>query len=478
MFVNLNSTTIRGHKTYTLTNPDGSENMGFSLYRDLLLKKRRGLALETINAYLRATAYFFDYLHAFVLANGDNYLTEDLIAEAIDYWDEYLVEGERSDDDIVINVCKYLPSPNASPNTSAIYHSGLKNFLVASNKLRRTINSLHEKGLLKDAPIHSKTKLIKIPKPEQMPQKQRAAVISKSVLAGVIKGGANFATPGMFPQTQGGDDSRPYKDFPYDKIHALLKALPNDRDRALYAFIAASGCRIHEALRILRCDIDLDDRSVVLVNPNDRINDGHYDSFSTAQRKEIAKWKGRQIEATFLLEPFKSLFFKYAALYYKHKKPHDVDHEFIFCCTDRDDWGKPFLFATPSSIREGFNKAKKEVLGPIKHRLGPHSLRHTYGYFMKNFCPRVDGGYGLDLHLVQTLMGHADINSTKRYAEYDKTLAEMELAYANALVYDLNENRSVNEIRHDILLAELEQANKAIALEAEQKKKQLEAQDI
>lgn len=471
-FLQLKPAKIKGYKTLILYDADRTENKSFSIYRSSLLKKRRGLSPRTIDSYLRAVAFFLDYLHAFLLIDRSDFLTEDLISEAIDWWDEYLVEGINSDEKLIIELCKIRPSPKVSNNTSAIYHAGLKNFLIASEKLNRAYKSYYDNQLIDGSKVLSEQKLITTPTSTKMTVHQKAALISKSVIAGVIKGGPKLATPGYFPKITSGTEHRQYKEFPLDKIIPLIEAMTNDRDKALYAFLAASGARIHEALRILKSDIDIENRKVYLVNPNTRINDGDYNSFSSSERKEISIWKGRQTEETFLLEPLKSIFFKYAASYHNNEKPIHTNHEFFFCCIDIKNWGKPFLFATPSSIREGFNKAKKIVLDQIPNRFGPHSLRHSYGYYLLNFIPRLDGGYGLDLQIVQTIMGHADPNSTKRYAKHDTTIIEIEIAHANTLIFDIGEQKSIIEMQKRILLSKLDQVNSTIQLE---KNKDLEA---
>lgn len=72
---NVESTPIvlgNGVKATMLINPDGSENYGYSMFRDHLLKKKKEFSQNTVTAYTRAIAYFFDYLYeaAEIHANG------------------------------------------------------------------------------------------------------------------------------------------------------------------------------------------------------------------------------------------------------------------------------------------------------------------------------------------------------------------------------------------------------------------------
>ncbi|MNN60038.1 hypothetical protein D3C81_1751930 [compost metagenome] len=58
-----------------------------------------------------------------------------------------------------------------------------------------------------------------------------------------------------------------------------------------------------------------------------------------------------------------------------------------------------------------------------------------YGYYLVNHCPNPNPHghrkYGLELSLVQQLMGHALIKTTKRYARKDAHLLQAEMAASN-----------------------------------------------
>lgn len=391
-----------------------------------------------------------------------------MLADAIDYWDEYLVEGESSREDFIIPIAASLPSPRVGNGSSAQYHAALKKFLLLSDDFSQRLQDMYKAGVLDNDPAQNETGLLAGGlKKTELSVHQKKALLSKSVIAGVLSGGAKLVAIAAFPKisTSSDGDIEDDKFFPIELIVELIDELRSYRDKALYSLIAASGCRIHEALRVLIEDILVSEREVHLVNPKTRANHSAYNSFTSEQLREIAKWKGRESKHTFMLEPFKSLFFEYFLKYWKEEKPHDVDHNFAFCCIDNKEWGKPFLFATPSSIRHGFNEARDSVLGRKATGVGPHSFRHTYGYYLANFCPRQDGGFGLPLGLVQKLMGHKEISSTKIYAVTDKELAKLHIAYANSELYDLGNFKSFNELRRDILTEELRRIESEISKE-------------
>ncbi|MGL6288978.1 tyrosine-type recombinase/integrase [Aeromonas hydrophila] len=66
----------------------------------------------------------------------------------------------------------------------------------------------------------------------------------------------------------------------------------------------------------------------------------------------------------------------------------------------------------------------------IDKRYTLHSLRHFYGYWLLNFHRTADG-HSFSLLEVQNMMGHANIESTKKYAVTDKIVAQEKMRLAN-----------------------------------------------
>ena len=148
------------------------------------------------------------------------------------------------------------------------------------------------------------------------------------MLAAVVRGGAQYSKRpgGLFGRIKNyssGKSSRSALSF--DEAGKLISAAKSYRDKTLYSFLAASGCRQHEALQIRIDDIDFKQRRVKLVNPFSRKIIG----LSQSEYSMLA-WKGRATEETFLIEPFKMLFFEYLEHYFRHERIAHGLHDFIF----------------------------------------------------------------------------------------------------------------------------------------------------
>ncbi len=93
---------------------------------------------------------------------------------------------------------------------------------------------------------------------------------------------------------------------------------------------------------------------------------------------------------------------------------------------------------------------------------GPHSLRHAYGSYLLNYFPRVDGGFGLNMGIVQQMLGHAEMKSTQKYARHDKDLIMVELKYANAMVFGKGFTKSLLQMKLETLNAQVLKVGAAI----------------
>ena len=102
-----------------------------------------------------------------------------------------------------------------------------------------------------------------------------------------------------------------------------------------------------------------------------------------------------------------------------------VHHRFLF----QKASGEPYVGSYHSAL-EAFQKAAVKVTG---YKYGPHSLRHMYGYYLKNWIPNEKGGWGFPLATVRDCMGHSALESTKRYARDDVIKLEAIIRYAQAL---------------------------------------------
>ena len=72
------------------------------------------------------------------------------------------------------------------------------------------------------------------------------------------------------------------------------------------------------------------------------------------------------------------------------------------------------------------------------------------------------GGFGLNMGIVQQMMGHAALNSTQKYARHDKDLIMAELRYANAMLFGRGFTKSLLQMKLETLNAQVRKVEAAI----------------
>tara|TARA_Y100000768_G_C23865791_1_gene627965 strand:- start:162 stop:917 length:756 start_codon:yes stop_codon:yes gene_type:complete len=234
-----------------------------------------------------------------------------------------------------------------------------------------------------------------------------------------------------------------------EKALQLIEKAPSYRDKSFYALLAAAGCRTHEALQLLLDDIDMDKHRIYLRNP--LLCQKALQGLAQHQEKKLF-WKGRATEETFLIEPFKSLFFYNMRQYIQNERNNLVLHQYLF---QKRVTGEPYFCSDRSSRVKLFKKAAQRAEVSEVEGISPHSLRHMYGTYVLNYLPpRSDGGSpGLPLPLVRVLMGHSNISSTQVYAKHDEQLLHAQVMLANEKMFQ--KNLKLDDIRRQYLESEL-----------------------
>lgn len=457
--VSLIDVEVDGRQSFGLLDPDGRRIAAFDAFANSLLRN----PLNTRTAYCRNLAKFFDYLFEATkhLVPSTAALTRDDLIDVLVAYREYLVYGDRSGNQLARQVHSTLPSPMVTAASCDLMHAPLRRFIELSESLRRHLDELSRHGLLTSAvdPVP----LLPSVGTRQVKQHQSTALLASSMLAGVISGGPKLLKEAALPSVGGAAPYDEKRAFPFDAAVPLLNAMPSWRDKALYAFCAASGCRISEALQLLWADIRTSDGTVKLVDPSRRANDESYLALEPRERDKLV-WKGRATQATLLIEPFASMFFEALEQYMRLEyTPHGL-HQFVFQHRRKGMEGRPYFLSAASSRNEVFQAAIAACIAEEDDRigLGVHSLRHLYGTYLLNYFPRADGSYGLPIGLVKQLMGHKSITSTERYARHDVDLLQAELAFANAMVFGSGAVKSLNQMKRDALQAKLTAVERAI----------------
>lgn len=452
---------LYGQQSYRLLDPNGRSIPAFDVFAKTLARR----SINTRKNYLRWLAEFFDYLFeaAAWCADGETVSLEALV-EIIEAYDDYLVLGAESGNPIAQRICQSMQSPLISKASSATKHAAIRKFLKLSERIRQQMLELTNAG---HQPIEvSRQKLIVGLGDRREPTTyERQSMVRNSMLAGCIAGGPRIIEGGILPTSAPDLSYEHDRAFPFHRLVDVLNKMTTYRDKALYAFCGASGCRVSEALQLLWDDIDVAAQTVRLIDPKSRPRSHSYLVLQPSERDRLV-WKGRATPLTLLIDPFATEFFNALAAYLRHEYIPHGRHKFVFQYAYNGEAGRPYFLAAASSRNEVLRRAIN--LAGVSGIEGPHSLRHMYGTYLLNYFPRPDGTYGLPLGVVQKLMGHQHAKNTAKYARYDKDLLESELQYANMMIYGNGEMRSLNEMKRTALLAKLRKVEEQIETELDQ----------
>lgn len=458
--VTLLETELNGKQSYRLLDPDVRSVPAFDVFAKTLERR----SVNTRKNYLRWLAEFFDYLFeaAAWSADGEAISQEALIA-IVEAYDDYLVLGAESGNPIAQRISQAMPSPRISKTSSGTKHAAIRKFLKLSERIRLQMLELTNAGF--QAGEVSKQKLIAgLGERREPTSYERQSMVRNSMLAGCIARGPQLVEEGILPTSTPDISYEHERAFPFDKVGDVLNRMTTYRDKALYAFCGASGCRVSEALQLLWDDIDTAAQTVRLIDPKSRPHSPSYLALPPGERDRLV-WKGRATSLSLLIDPFSTAFFEALALYLRHEYVPHGRHKFVFQYTHEGEAGRPYFLAAASSRNAVLKRAIK--LAGVSGVEGPHSLRHMYGTYLLNYFPRPDGTYGLPLGIVQKLLGHKQVKDTAKYARYDKDLVEAELRYANMMLYGNGEVKSINELKRNALLVKLRHVEDQLSAESD-----------
>jgi site-specific recombinase XerD len=193
-----------------------------------------------------------------------------------------------------------------------------------------------------------------------------------------LKKRIRFKLPDLLPRAMHPDD-----------VKKLLSIIDHTRDRALILLLLRTGIRIGEALGLTMDDIDLKEKKVHLYQ-GEKNDQGRVVYLSNDALFSLKRW--------FTLR--------------------DPEKTFVFCRRGE----APICYSTARSL---FVKYLKEA-GLAHKGYTVHSLRHTYATELLNA--------GMRLEVLQQLMGHQDIEMTRRYARLTDRTREEEYFRAMAKI--------------------------------------------
>ncbi len=174
-----------------------------------------------------------------------------------------------------------------------------------------------------------------------------------------------------------------------EDIKIFLKAIRHVRDRAMMLTLLRTGMRIGELLNTRICDINLQEKKVI-IHEAQKTGAGRVVYFSGDAKKALAAWF----------------------------KERDLKKEFVFYGQGRNRLGY-----TGAQVR--FDKYI-EAAGLSAKGYTLHCLRHTFASELLNA--------GMRLECLQQLLGHASLEVTRRYARLTDRTREDEYFRAMAII--------------------------------------------
>lgn len=176
------------------------------------------------------------------------------------------------------------------------------------------------------------------------------------------------------------------------EVDDLLKLLKEDtkeniRNKCLVELLYSTGIRVSEASNIKLKDIDMNNMTIRVFG------------------------KGRKERIAYFGYSLKDILKKYLKVRSEFFKKGEIDYLFV-----NSIGGK----LSRQSIENIFSNISK--MEGVKHKLSPHTLRHSYATHLLND--------GADLRSVQELLGHENLNTTEIYTHVsNERLKEEYLKY-------------------------------------------------
>lgn len=158
-----------------------------------------------------------------------------------------------------------------------------------------------------------------------------------------------------------------------EELERLRDACKGYREKALVEFLVSTGCRLSEVAQLRAADLNLADRSVQVTGKGDKDRVVYF-----------------SVRARLMIEE-----------YMVSRKGGDG----LFCSSK-----SPFEPLKPRAIQRIVHSLSERA--GLEGRVHPHLLRHTFATHALNG--------GMDVTVIQRLLGHEDIATTQIYAELNE----------------------------------------------------------
>lgn len=401
-------------KIFKLYDDNGNEVIPFNLFVNSL--KNRNYSNNTIYAYCTHIHQWLNYMHlAYELAPPENSLE---LADLIIGYTDFLLYGKEANG--IPGKIAFLLDKNITtkPSSLKVINAAITYFIDFGE-------THHE--LLAGTRIGKLYPTVK----KALSVFEKKNIQQNSIIGGNVK--FNNTPKHKTPLISDGEHHSPCnppKNIPIEKVIEIIDTAKTYRDKTLYSYLIGTGGRTSEALQTTLNDIDMENMMVYIRNPKEC--DDNRMKHLTQDEIEKLSFKGRKTETTFMIEPFKSLFFENLRLYISNERDNDSKYPFLF--QDMKS-GKPLFLSDRSSRCKTFKK-NLESLGLFGKSL--HSLRHTYADYVLNLLPRADGTFGTDILQTNAFMGHKSLKSTEIYGSKDTEFSENIINEGNKIISESN----------------------------------------
>jgi len=382
---------------------------------------------DTPVQYCRSVAGFFDFCYETGVMGGPP-MPPELAQKTISmYWD-FLTNGINSKDFIVRKAAKALGRKTVEDISASTYLAGVNHFLHTSQAKLKDMQSLLR--VLTQSNAFLEVSSLPQLEDRRRNKAERDNISSNSLTFGNSPSDIHQYTRGGLP---GGKvkPSQVSRHFPTERVLDLLNNIEDPLHRCVSAMIASGGVRHSEAWGIRRCDINIENRTIKIEDPNFHRNP------AAEKLEKSLPFKGRTLATIVMFEPFKTIFFDSLANYLEVRPTTDSEYLFISCA--RSTYGEALIHTAPmNSLNKQLNRAMRKAQADLgtkspatQNPYTSHSLRHFYGVWARNFVYLPGRNtIGLSLSEIKVLMGHKDIRSTERYARLseENTIAEIEAA--------------------------------------------------
>ncbi|KPY73874.1 MULTISPECIES: tyrosine-type recombinase/integrase [Pseudomonas syringae group] len=452
----MRSTVYCGHESFLMYGADGEENLAFRSFMEALVLNK--FKYNTRRTYAYAVSQLLDYLVVGFEVQGE--ITPQAATLLVREYYSYLVHGEDSNDSAVQKISIVKPRATVSPRSAALYHAAINRFIQSVRDHHAEEQVLESDNLKHDKKVDDFLALSLVPAAALLDNAGKW--ISRHNHGPYPNRKNSNSLLGHVPTLDFSDAPITKESFfPLHKIAALIESATSYRNSALWALLAATSIRVSEAMQFLLEDVDIQNRKVYARGPRSSARcSKSYRGIDEVSFNKLA-WKGRTTEHTLLLEPYGSMFFKYYSLYLKHEyKP--TYHNFIFQTGN----GDPLCFSDYSSVVfEPFRQSSRRVLANTEFErfsYTPHSLRHSFCVFFKNFVEHTEG-VGLRNSEIKALTGQKTDKAVERYAVMMRYLLELKIAFAFVRADDFS--KSFNELKLGFLEREYDLTMNEVANE-------------